>query len=45
LYEEKVEQKVTAEEIQESIYGVVARETRFKKSLVQFYGIAFYFSL
>ena len=45
LYEEKVEQKVTAREIQQSIYGAIAGETRFKKSLVKFYGIALYFSL
>jgi len=45
LYEEKVEQKATAGEIQQSIYGAVAGETRFKKSLVQFYNIALYFYL
>ena len=41
----KVEQKVTAGEIQQSIDGTVTGETRFKKNLVQFYDIALYFSL
>ena len=40
-----MEQKVTIGEIQQSIYGAVARDTRFKKSLVQFYGIALYIFL
>jgi len=45
LYKEKLNQKVTTGEIQQSIYGVVAKELDSLEEFSSVLGIALYFSL